>query len=119
MTKWHGLARNKRPAQISSRKIEKLNGEVDARIALAKRCGGQVVITTRGIPFKDGIHLLTTFKCVGGICEICKYPAGENEALEPHESPKRSAGGKVSLKASKMCHRRCHPISKPMLSWLK
>ncbi len=118
-TPWNGLIRNKQPAPISARKIAKLNDEVEVRIELARRCGGTAVIKTRGIRLKDGMYILNTVRCIGGVCEICHQSAALNEILEPHEKNKRSNGGKVSLDNSVMCHRRCHPISKPRLEWIK
>jgi hypothetical protein len=123
-TKWNGLNRNKRPAQISSRKIEKLNAEVEARIALAKRCGGKPIIRTTGINLKDGIHLLTTVKCVGGTCECgCNRPANsQNGDLFPHEKLWRGRGGKLSLLNSIMVLNDCHRVlqnREPQLSWIR
>ena len=118
-TKYNGLNRNKRPNPISPRKIAKLNAEVPERIKLAKRCGGRYVTNKRCIKIDGQNYILTTVKCYGGTCEICNQPAKPNEQLFPHESPKRSAGGKVSLKDSLMCHTYCHPISKPQLRWIR
>lgn len=117
---WNGLARNKRPNMLSKKKVLELNNQVDERVKLALRCGGKPEHKLTMIRFNDGTKaLLHSVKCVGGVCEICKMPAQRNEMLEPHELLKRSAGGKVSCANSKMCHHRCHPISKPQLSWIK
>ena len=40
MSKWNGIERHKPPNKYSLKRIDKLNAEVPARIALCKRCGG-------------------------------------------------------------------------------
>lgn len=106
--------------KYSLKKIEKLNAEVPIRIALANRVGGKPLIKVQAVRRNGGsIHKITRILCVGGICEVCNKPAVRGEILEPHEVVKRSAGGKLSLENSKMCHRRCHPVSKPQLEWIK
>ncbi len=110
----HGIA------QISPRRIAKLNSEVEERTKLCLRCGGQALQRTRSYKIKGVSYKLTTVVCIGGNCEICGLPATQYTGpLTPHEKVKRSAGGIVSLDNSIMCHVRCHPISKPQLEWIK
>lgn len=89
--------------RISKKMIAQKREEIEARIALAERCGGKFVL--------DGS--ITGGKCVGGRCEICgkqmpKRPRSDFDILSPHEDPPRSRGGKVSLKDSKMICIICH-----------
>ena len=104
---------------ISPMRIHQLNDEVPARQALCKRAGGNPVVITKTIKFKNGgTAILHTVKCVGGYCELCKNPANGHE-LHPHEDFLRSRGGKVSLLNSKMVHNFCHPKSEVKLEWIK
>lgn len=107
--------------KYSLKKIGRLNAEVPARIALCIRCGGKPSQYDEKVKHNGVTNIIHRVKCVGGRCEICHQPAGKGEVLEPHELPKRSAGGKVSLKDSKMCHRRCHrnQHSKPQLKFIR
>lgn len=108
-----------RPNKYSLKKIEQLNEEASIRIALAKRAGGTPVEKLQKVKRNDGsIHTIRRIFCVGGVCELCGKPAKRGEILEPHELIKRSAGGRVSLENSRMCHRTCHPVSKPRLDWI-
>ena len=114
------IKRRKPLNKYSLKKIDSLNGEVKARIALCKRAGGLPITSIEIARRNDGTkHLIKRVKCMGGTCELCHQPARQGEILEPHELKKRSAGGKVSLRNSKMCHRKCHPVSKPRLEWIK
>jgi len=92
--------------RMSLRRIYQLNSEVETRIELCKRAGGEPNIKTRNIRLNNGTELeLHIVECRNGICEECsKF----NYHLEPHEDPPRSLGGKVSLKGSKMICRKCH-----------
>ena len=108
--------------RYSLHRIEKLNAEVPERIKLIARCGGLPRFHTQFVNRNDGSqHEIKRVVCIGGTCELCNLPARYGENLEPHESPKRSAGGKVSLDGSKMVHRSCHNGEHPgpQLKWLK
>jgi hypothetical protein len=110
------LTAHKKLNPISPQQVCKRNAEVPERIKLCLRCGGKPHIKKQLIKFNNGhSDLLITVSCIGGICEICHKPAG-NEFLTPHEKKNRSQGGRVELQNSVMCHWRCHPISKPMWS---
>lgn len=104
----------------SERRVRQLNGEVTARILLCKRCGGTPIQNSRMVKVA-GNHLieLTTILCLGGTCEVCGKPAGD-ECMSPHEKTLKSRGGKVSLENSVMCHwQPCHKReqgSEPMWS---
>lgn len=105
--------------KYSLKKIAQLNTEAPIRIALAKRAGGTPIVKIQTVKRNDGtIHKIKRVFCVGGVCEICGKPSKRGEILEPHELIKRSAGGQVSLDNSRMCHRTCHPVSKPQLNWI-
>lgn len=86
--------------KYSLKKIAQLNAEVPARIALANRCGGKPIPRDVTVKHNGVSYTIRRIICVGGRCEICGQPAGQGEVLEPHESPKRSAGGVVSLRDS-------------------
>ena len=104
---------------ISERRVRQLNSEVITRIALCKRCGGVPVQKSSRINFGWGFMELNTIICVGGACEICGQPAGD-EHMSPHEDPPRSTGGKVSLEDSRMCHWACHrKVQKSEPVWSK
>lgn len=116
------MKRSKRPNRYSLSKIRKLNDELPERIKLIERCGGKPQFYTETFKRNDGsVHKIKRVRCIGGRCEICGELALNGEFLEPHETPKRSAGGKVSLKDSVMCHRSCHreQHSKPQLEWIR
>jgi len=111
-SKWNGLNRQKPPNKYSLKKIDSLNGEVKARIALCKRAGGAPVISNELVKRNDkSVHIIQRVRCVGGVCECgCRRPANQyNGSLEPHETPRRrSQGAKVSLRQSIMVLRECH-----------
>ena len=116
------MKRGKTPNRYSLKKIDSLNEELPERIKLIERCGGQPELYTQVYRRNDGtMHEIHRVRCIGGVCELCGLPAGDDEVLEPHEYPKRSAGGKVSLNDSKMCHRVCHmkQHGKPMFNWIR
>lgn len=92
---------------ISERRVRQLNSEVTARIALCKRCGGIPIQKSSNIHFDWGFMELNTIMCIGGTCEVCGKPAGD-ERMSPHEKHHRSLGGQVSLENSLMCHWACH-----------
>lgn len=92
----------------SERRVRQLNSEVTARILLCKRCGGEPIQQSRMVKVAGNHTMeLNTIICVGGTCEVCGKPAGE-EHMCPHEKHHRSLGGKVSLDNSVMCHWACH-----------
>ncbi len=93
--------------RLSERRVCELNGEEQERIALCLRCGGMPQISVRTVRASGKEMKLATVTCIGGVCELCGLPAG-NERMSPHEDPPRSRGGHVSLAESKMCHWRCH-----------
>ena len=106
----------------SKARIQKFYDEFPERIALAKRCGGYPQVHYEIFnPYKKEPVYIPRVRCIGGVCEICGKPAGFGEILEPHETPRRSKGGLVSLKDSKMCHRACHNGKHPgvQLEWIK
>ena len=104
---------------ISPMRIRQLNDEVPARVALCKRAGGNPVVITKAMKFKNGgTAILKTVNCLGGCCEMCGKGAN-GTLLHPHEDFLRSRGGKVSLLNSKMVHDFCHPKSEVKLEWLK
>jgi hypothetical protein len=48
--------------------IDKLNGEVPARIALCKRAGGKPVLYTEKYKRNDGkVYIIRRVKCLNGI----------------------------------------------------
>ena len=105
----------------SKARIQKFYDEFPERIALAERCGGEAFIYYEVFnPYKQEPVYIPRVRCIGGICEICGKSA-DGEILEPHESPRRSKGGLVSLKDSVMCHRACHNGEHPgvKLEWLR
>lgn len=113
---------SKKPKHLnyySLKRIEKINAEVPIRLKLIERCGGKPAHVNRTVYNNGKPYTLKRVYCIGGRCEICKLPAGY-EVLEPHEQIRRSAGGKLSLMNSVMCHRECHrnQHSKPQLKWL-
>ncbi len=98
------LKRGKGLNPMSKRKIDQINGEYETRVQLCLRCEGNPITTTRQIKLNNGsVHTLKTVTCIGGICEVCKKPAG-NEQLHPHERIPRGRGGKLTLTNSVMCH---------------
>ena len=102
-------------------RVRQLNEEVPERQALCKRVGGNPVVITKTIKFKNGgTAIFKTVKCLGGYCECgCKEPAN-GQVLEPHEwKVKRSQGGKVCLENSIMVKRFHHPKSEVRLHWIK
>jgi len=117
--KLNGLERRNPPNKYSLRRIDKLNAELPERLKLIIRCGGEPYFYNQFAKHNGSTFIIRRVRCVGGVCEICHDPARDDEILEPHEDPERSAGGRVSLEQSVMCHRRCHPISKPQLEWIK
>lgn len=93
----------------SERRVRQLNDELSARILLCKRCGGTPIQQSRMVEVA-GKHLveLNTIICLGGTCEVCWQPAGD-ECMSPHGKTLKSRGGKVSLENSVMCHwSPCH-----------
>ena len=119
--KWNGLNRNKPPNRYSMRKIDALNAELPERIKLIERCGGTPYFYNEPVKRNDGgTYIIRRVLCIGGVCEICGQPCRNGEHLEPHENPKRSQGGKVSLAQSLMCHRTCHmgEHAQPELEWI-
>lgn len=101
--------------RMSLRKIIGVNNEVDVRIQLCERAGGEWTIKTRNIKLNNGTEIeLRTVECHNGKCEECHT---FNYHLEPHEDPPRSKGGKVSLEQSKMLCRRCHNKKKGQPMW--
>jgi len=121
------IKRRKPLNKYSLKKIDQLNGEVKARIALCKRAGGAPVISNELVKRNDkSVHIIQRVRCVGGVCECgCGKPANQyNGSLEPHETPRRSTSKsiKVSLRYSKMVLRGCHQRldgRQPKLEWLK
>jgi hypothetical protein len=115
------MIKRKYPNRYSLKRIENLNAELPVRLKLIERCGGTPRFYDQTVYHNGTKHIIHRVYCVGGTCEMCGEPARFGEILEPHEDPKRSAGGKVSLEHSKMSHRRCHrkEHSKPQLEWIK
>lgn len=98
------LKRRKRLNSMSKHKIDQINGEYNDRIKLCLRCRGRPHTETKLIRLNNGQQFqLRTVICIGGYCEICGKPAG-NQMLHPHEKNPRSLGGKLSLDNSAMCH---------------
>ncbi len=106
--------------RISKKRLQEIKDEVQARILLAKRCGGEFIFRST----------ITGGYCKGGRCEECSkqmplMPKTDFDILKPHEDPPRSRGGRVSLKDSKMvcdtCGKKAHGLkvvdSSPM--WTK
>lgn len=82
--------------RISAKKKQEMEQEIEIRIALAERCGGEWVFTSS----------LTGGYYKGGICELCsKQP--DWRGLHPHEYPFRSQGGKLSMDSKMLCG-ECH-----------
>ena len=107
--------------RYSPQRIQQFYAEFPERIALAERCGGEAFVYYEVFnPYKQEPVYIPRVRCIGGICEICGKSA-DGEILEPHESPRRSKGGLVSLKDSVMCHRACHNGEHPgvKLEWLR
>lgn len=120
-SKWNGLNRNNTPNIYSMKKIDSLNAELPERIKLIARCSGTPRFRNESVKHNSGAtYIIRRVYCIGGVCEICGLPARNGEILEPHEFPKRSAGAKVSLSQSLMCHRICHmkEHSQPQLTWI-
>ena len=106
----------------SKKRIQKFYDEFPERIALAKRCGGYPMVYYEIFnPYKKEPIFIPRVRCIGGTCEICGKPATNGDGLEPHETPRRSRGGKVSLADSLMVHRVCHNGEHPgvQLEWIK
>ena len=104
-----GLKTRGKLHQYSERRVRQLNSEVIARSRLCERCGGTPIQQSRMVKVA-GNHLieLNTIICLGGNCEICGQPAG-NENMSPHEyKVSQGQGGKVSMGNSVMCHCHCH-----------
>lgn len=104
----------------SERRVRQLNSEVSVRILLCKRCGGTPIQNSRVVKVGNNRFVeLNTVICLGGTCEVCGEPAG-NECMSPHEKTPRGRGGKLSLENSVMCHwQPCHrqeQKSEPMWS---
>lgn len=117
MNPYTRLKRKKPLNRMSLRKIIKLNDEVDVRIQLCKRAGGEPTVKTRNIKLNNGTEIeLHTVECRNGRCEECHT---FNYHLEPHEDPPRSKGGKVSMEQSTMLCRRCHNTKKGKPMWSK
>ena len=100
--------------RMSLRKIVELNNEVDVRIQLCRRAGGEWTIKTRDTRLNNGSEIeLHTVECRNGKCEEC----GKHDYhLEPHEDPPRSKGNKVSLDSTMLC-RPCHNTKKGRPMW--
>lgn len=82
--------------RVSKKMIAQKKEEIRIRIALAERCGGRFIFEST----------LTGGFCSGGRCELCgKRPDWRN--LTPHEDPKRSQGGKLSMDSKMICG-KCH-----------
>ncbi len=116
------LKRGKRLNPMSKRKIAEVNGEYEARVQLCLRCEGNPITTSREIRLNDGsVYPLRTVTCVGGYCEVCKKPAGDNQHLHPHERISRGRGGELTLENSLMCHDYpCHArVQNNILKWSK
>lgn len=117
MRQYSTLKATKPLNRMSLRKIIEVNNEVDVRIKLCARAGGEAIIKTRNIKLNNGSEIeLHTVDCRNGICEECRK---FNYHLEPHEDPPRSKGGKVSLEQSTMLCRRCHNTKKGRPMWSK
>ena len=93
----------------SERRVRQLNSELTARILLCKRCGGEPIQQSRMVEVAGNRPIeLNTIICLGGTCEVCGQPAGD-EVMSPHEKTPRGRGGKLSLENSVMCHwQPCH-----------
>jgi len=116
MNHYTRLKRRKPPNPMSIRKIIEINSQVDVRIELCKRAGGEPIVVTsyRKLGNHSDIELRTV-QCHDGTCEEC----GRFENLEPHEDPPRSKGGKVSMEQTTMLCRRCHNTKKGRPMWSK
>lgn len=91
--------------RYSEKRIAELQAEAPIRIALCKRAGGTPITREVQIYRNGNKYTYTKVECINGICEIC---GKRTYMLEPHESPPRSQGTKVSLEYSKMVCRTCH-----------
>ena len=107
---------------MSAKKKQQILEEIEARKALAQRCGGVFIVTKWDKEGRDWGGF-----CLGGRCEICgNYPhqSPPDFELHPHEKVFRSRLGKMTLENSKMVCNTCgmkehnlRPVeSKPMWS---
>ena len=101
------LKAHKRVNPISHRRLREMQAEIPVRIALCERCGGKPIYKDFELTINGKREVMEMVFCLGGVCEICGKPAG-NEILHPHEEKFRSRGGKLSLENSKMAHLVCH-----------
>lgn len=105
---------------LSLKKINQLNDEAPARIALCNRAGGKPIEWTQKYRRNDGtVYDIKRVTCTNGTCECGCGKFGH--ILEPHEVPRRSQGGKVSLHDSIMVRHDCHvklDERKVKLQWL-
>lgn len=104
------LKARKRINPISPRRLREMRAEIPVRIALCERCGGKPIYKDFELRINGKREVMEMVFCLGGVCEICGKPAG-NEILHPHELNLRSRGGKLSLENSKMAHLVCHKKS--------
>jgi len=90
--------------QVSKKKITKLESELEIRIELCKRAGGEW--------HKDSS--IVGGHCEFGVCECgCGRPPNDWQSgyrLEPHELIHRGVGGKLSMDNTIMVRRDCHNI---------
>lgn len=101
------MKRSKPLNKYSLKMIKKLNNEAPIRIKLCKRAHGTPIEYKEKFCRNDGtIHIIKRVRCINGVCECGCGQFGL--ILEPHETPRRSNGGKVSMKQSKMVRRDCH-----------
>ena len=85
MSKWNGINRNKKPRQVSKKKLASLPQEKEIRNKLKSEANGR--------------------------CKICgEKPCAPTYRLELHELKYRSAGGKISEQNSVVCDSLCHEI---------